>query len=363
MSALFSNFEVGREPRWPLVLKLLVLSAIFHTALAATVWYLPPVREALNLAVLAGKTGYVDRPYTKTAVGENLQMIDPNAKFQYPPGYFAIDALIPMATPTPDALTPKIIAQAARPEPSPSPSPSASPSPGGSAVAANAQGTGSPQPGAQPSASPSPTAADQNAEDNSVLGVSEDEVNTRPLKDWLTRAYSLREKGLLDLNSTVEMTVEAKLSPECKLVDPVVVQKSGDRQMIEVAKDLTSAISDSRMLLYLKDPDKLRQEQGSKNISCEPMPLKFAVKLDQTEFAASVETDADTPDRAASRASAYNWSLALGQFKKKGHDEEVIFKNTKVTSSGKQIKVHFNMPRQTAGDMLKKQVETKPSGD
>jgi len=55
------------------------------------------------------------------------------------------------------------------------------------------------------------------------------------------------------------------------------------------------------------------------------------------------------------------WRKAGGEIKKRGRDEEVIFKNTKVTAEGKQIMVRFKMPRQTAGEMLKKQIEPKPA--
>jgi hypothetical protein len=47
-----------------------------------------------------------------------------------------------------------------------------------------------------------------------------------------------------------------------------------------------------------------------------------------------------------------------GVFKVGGDQAAEIYKNTKVTSNGKQIILSFSMPRQTAGDMLKKQIPT-----
>jgi len=197
--------------------------------------------------------------------------------------------------------------------------------------------------------------------DDEVLGVSETEINTRPLKDWLGRANALKEKGLLDLTADLEMTIDATLNGDCKLEDPKVVQKSGDHQMIDLAKELAAAISDSRMLLFLKDPEKLQQSQAAKSLRCDPMALRFSVKLDQSDFNATVETEADSIDRAAQLTRLYNWALAGGEIKKKGRDEEVLFKNTRVTAEGKQIVVKFKMPRHTAGEMLKKQIEPKPA--
>ena len=54
------------------------------------------------------------------------------------------------------------------------------------------------------------------------------------------------------------------------------------------------------------------------------------------------------------------YAFGCGEFAKRGHDEEILYRNTKVTSEGKQILVNFIMPRQTASEMLKKQLP--PSG-
>jgi hypothetical protein len=53
--------------------------------------------------------------------------------------------------------------------------------------------------------------------------------------------------------------------------------------------------------------------------------------------------------------------LAIGAIKRKDKDEGVIFRNTVATSEGATIIVHFKMPRETAGALLKKQVEPKPT--
>jgi hypothetical protein len=364
MAELFGNFEVNREPRRRFLLGLLGGSLALHLALAAGVIYAPTLLDAVGLASLARKAAYVDKPYSRTVVGEEVQIVQWGQKFHYPDGYFAP----PGQLVNPFEL-PKIISQAPPPKvlstptpiPSPLPSPSPSTSPGSSVVAGNNQPTPN-QPTAQSSpAKDAATDTNKNATDESTLGVNDDEINTRPLKDWLARANALKEKGLLDLSSTLEMTIDARLSPECNLTDAKVVQKSGDPQMIEIAKDLASAISDSRMLLYLKDPAKLEKEQKKKTLKCDPMSLRFTVKLDQNDFDAKVETEADSPDRAAELTRAYNFALAVGEIKKRGRDEEAIFKNTKVTSQGKQIIVHFNLPRQNASELLKKQVETKPA--
>lgn len=356
MSELFGRFEVNKESRARLLLALIAGSVMLHVAFAATVLYVPRVRDALNIAVLAGQTNYVDKAYRKTGVGEDIQMVEV-AKFRYPDGYFATD-LTAAAAPTPDPMAPTIISTYTPPKmeagPSPSPGPQASPSVGPTTAEAVVKGSPEVQTGGEVKAGPSP---EVKPEDEEVLGINETEFNKRPLKDWLAKANELKEKGTINLDAVVEMTVDARLTEDCKLEEPKVVQKSGDQQMIGLAKELAAAIGDSRMLLFLNDPDKVKKDQ--KGLHCDAMPLRFNVKLDQTDFNATVETEAATPERATQLSGVYNWALAGGALNKKGRDEEIIFKNTKVTAEGKQIVVHFKLPRNTASEMLKKQLEAK----
>jgi len=191
------------------------------------------------------------------------------------------------------------------------------------------------------------------AAENNVVRPNENDINTRPLKDWLARANALRDKGELDLSSEIEITIAASLNTDCKLTDPNVIQKTGDTRLIDVAKDMVSAIGDSGMLSFLRDPSKVTDPT---KLSCDAMPLQVTIKLDQNSIAAKVETQADSPERAVQMAKGYNTLLAVGEFAKRGHDEEILYRNTKVTSEGKQILVNFSMPRPTASEILKKQL-------
>lgn len=365
MSDLFANSEVNREPRWKIVLGLLAGSAFLHLALAVSVVYVPTFRDALNIAALAGKSGYVDKPYTKTIVGDDVRLVQIGSKFQYPPGYFAPAWTLAQVTPgsagASDPFAPKIISQAGPVKPESTASPSPSPA-----------AASSPSPGASPSPAASPLVADgkqapkepseidkqldQIAKENNLLRPDADEINKRPLTDWLKKANGKREKNELDLSKVVDLKIEAQLTKDCTLDGVRVAQKSGDERLIELAKDLAAAIGDSKMLSFLRDPG-TNKDDGT--VPCEVGPLSLAIMLDQGEVAAQVEKQADSPERATQLATAYNLMLRLGQWEagKKGKDEEVIYKNTKVISDGKQILVRFRMPRQAAGEMLTKQLK------
>ncbi len=360
MAELFADSFIDREPRWPVLTKLTGASLVLHSTVLALLLYVPGVRDAFNIAQLLANTGYVDKAYSKTEVGEDVRMLTLADKFRYPPGYFATEAELAAAQAQSNPVMPPIFHRV-QPEIAPSPSPTPEPSP-------------SPSPSASDSGAPNATVAEDSkkeakaedqaeeqlnkiAEENNVVRPSENEINTRPLKDWLGRANSLRDKGELDLSSEIEILIAAKLDPDCKLIEPKVIQKTGDVRLVEVAKDMVSAIGDSGMLSFLRDPKKITD---TKQLRCDEMPLQLTIKLDKSEIVAKVETQADSPDRAVQMARGYNTLLTVGQFAKRGKDEEILYKNTKVTSEGKQILVNFSMPRQTASEMLKKQLP--PSG-
>jgi hypothetical protein len=364
MPELFANSEINREPRWQILSKLAAGSLALHVALLASLIYVPAVRDTFNIAALLSDTGFVDKAYTKTEIGDDVQLLEMTPKFHYPEGYFATETQLQLAqalqaNPAPPPFTVDLKPQST---PIPSPSPELSPSPVASPAVspeASPANTTAENAKAETPKTPEQAEAELNkvAEENGVIRPNENEINTRPLKDWLARADAMRNKGELDLTSAVEITIAAKLSPQCKLTDAVVVQKTGDARLTEVAKDMVSAIGDSGMLSFLRDPKKIKDP---KVLTCDEMPLQLTIKLDQTEINAKVETEADTPQRATEMASGYNGLLTLGQFARRGKDEEVLYRNTKVTAEDKKILVNFSMPRQTASEMLKKQL-TKSS--
>ncbi len=362
MAELFADSFVNQEPRGQTLLKLSAASVALHATLLALLFYVPSVRDTFNIAAMLSDTGYVDRAYKKTEIGEDIQVLNLADKFRYPPGYFATEAdwalaqAQAQANAAPPPITPSIVElPTPTPTPEPSPSPTADASPAGSPGTAVADNS----PVVEPK---TPEQAEQElnkiATEHNVTRPSENEINTRPLKDWLASASELRDKGELDLNREIEIQIAANLNQDCTLSDDAkVIEKNGDERLISVATDMVSAIGDSGMLSFLRDPNKAKDHPESR---CDPMPLKLTIKLDKNEIVAKVESQADSPERAVQMARGYNGLLAIGQFAKRGKDEEILYKNTKVTAEGKQIVVNFSMPRQTAGEMLKKQLP--PSG-
>jgi hypothetical protein len=355
MAELFEEFEVERVSRWPIMLRLVGGSVVLHMIMLAVAFYVPAVRDALNLASTFSDSSFVDKDYRKTNFEDRAQILN-LPKFQYPEGYFQ-----PVSgTPMPDPLAAQIVSTAPPlvmtpppplvkmpkvkvtppPAPSPSPSPSVDPKdPAGQTVA-----------GTEPPKSPAEADAEiaKVAQANNVAQVNDDEINKKPFKDWLTKANELKTQGRLDLNKPLEITIIADFDENAKLKGtPLISQKSGDPVLIELAKDMVAAIIDSNMLIFLKDPQTKRLETKQ---------LRITVKLDQQQLTGKVQSDAVSPERARQLSTTYGVMLSLAKTARAGKDEEALIKNTKVSSEGNQIIINFVMPRQEASDMIKKQL-------
>src|SRR5438874_7980083 len=108
MPDLLENFEVNREPRWPVLLRLITASLVLHVVLLSLVMYVPALRDTLNIASLLANTRFVDKQYNRTEIGDEVQLVQlTNEKFHYPEGYFATGTP-ELAVAQADAFAPKI---------------------------------------------------------------------------------------------------------------------------------------------------------------------------------------------------------------------------------------------------------------
>ena len=354
MAELFDNFEINRDPKWPILTRLVGASAVVHLVLLWLVIYVPAVRDTVNIAALIASAKFVDKDYVATQIGEDVQIISLE-KFHYPEGYFAPQensgsGLVAAAN---DPFAPKIISQwnpkerdpEALASPSPSASPIASPSPSASVSPEIAQ-----------NASPSPSPASQEdvqkqlektAAQINVALPEENEINKKPLKDLAVKANDLKNQGKLDLNKPFKIVIKANLGENGKLQNFDFVDKSGDEVLNDLFANMVSALNDSGLLVYLAGISKANP--GSTII--------ISVEQGENEVLASLVSEVTTPDDAKQLAAGLNGMLAAGGFLRAGKDEAQLMKNTTAKAEGKKVLVNFSMPRQTVIDMLKKQVE------
>lgn len=388
MADLFANVEVNRELRWPLISKLLVGSLAAHLLVVACVVYIPGVRDAFNLASLIAGTRFVDKPYNKTEIADEVQLVElPSDKFHYPEGYFAPEGQANVLLPPPP-IVPPFVAQAqppaVQPELAPSPLPSPSPSPSATATPVAtpfpmppiprsrrrvstrpptetiAQAKVSPTPNASPSPSQSPamtadqaqTELDKAAIKNNLDLPKEGEINKKAMKDFATYAKDLKDQGKLDLNKPFEIVIEAELDEDGKLKNAKFTKKAGDPNLVDLFGHMVSALNDSGFLIYLKPVDK--DNPGSKVV--------FTIKQGETEVLATVESEASSERSARLLALGFNKLLSYGADSRAGKDEEVLLRSTSAEPSGKKIVFNFTMPRQAVVDLIKKQLAPdKPS--
>ena len=365
MAELFTDFEVNKDPRWPVVLKLLGGSLAAHFLLVTCILYIPGVRDAFNIATLIADTSFVDKPYDKTQIGDDVQLVQLSSnKFRYPDGYFAFSQAgmifppAPVAAPPFFTTAPAPASQAApTPVALPSPSPSATPLPSPLASQTIAQANASPSPGEKPAAEQkageqklTPEQAqdelEKTAARNNLDLPKEGEINKKALKDFAAFANDLKKQGKLDLDKPFEIVIEAELDQNGKLKNARVTKKEGDPNLVELFGQMVSALNDSGFLTYLKPLDK--DNPGSKVV--------FTVKQGESEVLATVESEASSDDSARVLAKGFNALLLIGAESRAGKDEEVLLRNTSAEPIGKKIIFNFTMPRQAVVDLIKKQL-------
>jgi hypothetical protein len=363
MSELFANFEVNKEAKWPTLLRLTGGSVVLHLGLLALVVYVPAFRDALNIASLLANTRFVDKAYTRTQIGDDINFVDiADEKFHYPEGYFTFEKQIEAPVGSMfggnggvDPFAPKIISRASdsakdvTAEASPSPSPLVSPSANPAASPSNAVASASPAPSVDPQKLSKEEAQDkleQTAAQNNLTLPDEAELNKQVLKDFAKYANELKDQHKLDLDKPFEMVIEAELDQNGKLVNPRFTKKAGDPNLVDVFARMVAALNDSGFLIYLKPISKDNPHAA----------VVFTIKQGETDLVASVESETSSPTSARVLAKAMNAALVFGASSRAGKDEEVLMRNTNVTPDGKKVLVNFSMPRQTVVDMIKKQL-------
>jgi hypothetical protein len=355
-SGLFENFEVNGEPFWPRISRLIGGSVALHAVLVAFVILVPPVRNALSIAALFSGAGFVDRPYSKTQIGDDVVELT-SEKFHYPEGYFAMDQQ-PVPTPLPlsPGFAPKAVLRpkAEMPSPTPTPLPSASPAASASPVVSTAPTSKTTPNGSEESAGSGKTEqenakkAQQELEKTSKeTGIElpqEGEINKKPFKDFAIYASELKNQGKLDMEQPFEVVIDTELDQNGKLKNARFTKKAGDVNLVDLGGRLVAAMNESGILFYLK---KLNEDNpGTKVV--------FTIKQNNEQVVATVESEAASVGSARGLANAFTLMLTAGAKTREGKDEEVYLKNTKVSSDGNKILFSLTLPRQTVIDLIKK---------
>jgi hypothetical protein len=353
MAEIFNSHErLNRDTRTPWMLRTLGVSLAAHALFLASVVYVPAVRDTFSLASTLSGLRFVEEDYTKTAVGQRADVMLNFAdnKLYYPPDYFQQPGM-----PSPDApqfveeVRPQSVPlpKPVRVKPTPTPTPEASPTPDDAAAAGDETAKNEGDKTGDPNASPTPAATPQTAEEAERIAKEANvekfpAINTKPFTDLLKQGKDLKDAGVIDLNGTLEMEVEADRQEDGRLTNVVVTGAAASNpKLVQLSKDFISAISDSKVLAALR---------GTRH-------LKMKLKLDPTDISVRVLTEMASASEASTMSNGYNGLLWIGAQTKKGKDEEAIFKSVQIASEAKQIVLTFNMPRKAAGELLSKLIK------
>lgn len=351
MAELFSDYEINRTPRWPRVVRTLAGSVAVHLLLLAAIMYIPALQSIFRAAGTVAGFEFVDEAYDKTLIGQRATMINAGSyeKLYYPPDYFstndpsaplAPDAMVvaeaaaqPLPTPVP------LPRRAARPRPTPdaTPTPEASPSP---EVAENVSGgAGDSVDAAQANAEPkTKEEAEKLAAEKGAKKFPQ--INARPFKDLLAKGKEMKDKGVINLNGTVELTVKADRRPDGTLTNFRIEDESGDENLQNLAREFVAAVSDSKVLAVLEGANQLTMK----------------LKLDQQSLSVHTVAGVESSSRAKEIELGYGALLAGVRFSKRGTDEGEIWNRVSLKSDGAEVVLTFNIARAAAGTMLAKQV-------
>lgn len=313
MNELFANYELNRKSRWPRLLRTATLSVVVHAAFVLIFWHGATIAAFWQLASLVTGSEYADQEYTLGQVKERAVIIK------------ASDVLLDVP---PDYVTSK---EDVVVEPTPEPTPEATPLP-----------TPTPETEEERLAREQREreALEKAANSNGVRLPGQ--LNSRPFKDLLAKWNKEYEAGRLNLNNTIDVTVEADRKDDGTLENMELTGGSAsDPAMVEVAKDLVAVLGATGALDFL---------EGARH-------LKLHLILDGQRLSVVASTELDSAERASSMAKVYSVGLTFRSWQKKGTDEGQVWEKTSVSANGKTISVRFEMPRDQAGGLLAKQVQ------
>jgi hypothetical protein len=166
-------------------------------------------------------------------------------------------------------------------------------------------------------------------------------VNMGPIKAFLTRSKRLNAQGKLDLSKPQTITVEGDRQTDGTLTNVSITGESASNaEFRKVAEDFVTSLNESRALAFLNDVSHVR--------------MNFA--LDAERFRAETASDAPSDVRAAEMARGYRMLVNAGRLVRRGTDEGAVLNNMKVSSSGKQLLMNLDMPREQLGNILLRQI-------
>lgn len=174
---------------------------------------------------------------------------------------------------------------------------------------------------------------------------SKAELNKRPSQDF-GRIVSEKVKNKeVDLKTPFSLTVQGTLNANGKF-DPKmtkVTKSEGDAKIIEIAKQVIEAVSDSGLFYYLK------QFGGNE--------IEISLVQTDVEFSADFKSTLETAKRAKSVRDAIKLNIEVGKSTVKDENTKILLENSKVETIGKDFLLRFSMPFEQFHGIIDRELE------
>lgn len=170
-------------------------------------------------------------------------------------------------------------------------------------------------------------------------------INTRPIRDQVTRLYELKQEGKLAFDeSNLKVGVQGEIKPNGRIVNARVFIPSGNPQIDKAALSILDAVSEAEALGPL-----------SKLTS-----LSMILTIDDQQASLVTVGFAETAEVAGALQFLAKQAVALGKKLKEADPASMIFlDNLKITQSSNRLTATITVPRQIAKDTLAKAMAKK----
>ncbi|MBC7929802.1 MAG: hypothetical protein H7Z38_04465 [Rubrivivax sp.] len=166
-------------------------------------------------------------------------------------------------------------------------------------------------------------------------------VDIGPIRAFIARTKTLNDQGKLDLSKPQTITVDGDRQADGTLTNVEITGESAaSPEFRRVADDFVASVNQSHALKFLEDVSRMR----------------MVFTLDGERFKAETASTTPTPERADSMARGYRMMLNFGRMAKRGTTDAALMSGMKISSSGKQLLMNFDMPREQMGNILLKQI-------
>ena len=171
-------------------------------------------------------------------------------------------------------------------------------------------------------------------------------INKRPFKDFGEFVKQKLDNKEVDLDKPFLVELEGILTKDGRFdtKNTRFIRSEGDAEMIKVAKQAISAISDSGWFAYL-------QKSGVEKIN-------LILAQDDKTVSSIIKSEMADENKAKTIASGLNAIIQIGKTKiKDGEDEKLLLNGANVASKEKQFIINFAMPKSAAQEMINRRLK------